>query len=146
MPIRPCLAGCEGRPSVDGNEKSPQHNQEVPKQPTEKQASPKRVACFQSEKAASPALFLTNRTQSYSGYLQRAGRIGRLADYALDHMDGVALFSIFRHTHETPLFVIEKKQRHPKEKPQFILRDRVAFCVGQTMFRMSPAISASCRV
>ena len=49
---------------------------------------------------------------------------GDWRDYALDHMDGVALFSIFRHTHEPPLFVIEKKQRHPKEKPQFILRDR----------------------
>ena len=49
---------------------------------------------------------------------------GDWRDYALDHMDGVALFSIFRHTHETPLFVIEKKQRHPKESPQFILRDR----------------------
>ena len=49
---------------------------------------------------------------------------GDWRDYALDHMDGVALFSIFRHTHEKPLFVIEKKQHHPKEKPQFILRDR----------------------
>ncbi|MGC6453321.1 MAG: DUF2794 domain-containing protein [Candidatus Puniceispirillaceae bacterium] len=49
---------------------------------------------------------------------------GEWRDYALDHMNGVALFSIFRHTHETPLFVIEKKQRHPKETPQFILRDR----------------------
>ena len=39
-------------------------------------------------------------------------------------MNGSALFSIFRHTHETPLFVIEKKQRHPKEAAQFILRDR----------------------
>lgn len=49
---------------------------------------------------------------------------GEWRDYALDHMNGVALFSIFRHTHDAPLFVIEKKQRHPKEKPQFILRDR----------------------
>jgi len=49
---------------------------------------------------------------------------GDWRDYALDHMDGVALFSVFRHTHETPLFVIEKKQRHSKEKPQFILHDR----------------------
>ena len=40
---------------------------------------------------------------------------GDWRDYALDHMDGVALFSIFRHTHETPLFVIEKKQRYSKE-------------------------------
>ena len=35
---------------------------------------------------------------------------------------GVAMFSIFRHTHETP-FVIEKRQRHPKEAAQFLLRD-----------------------
>ena len=49
---------------------------------------------------------------------------GEWRDYALDHLNGVALFSIFRHTHENPLFVIEKKQRHPKEKPQFLLRDR----------------------
>ena len=49
---------------------------------------------------------------------------GEWRDYALDHMNGMALFSIFRHTHETPLFVIEKKQRHPKEAALFILRDR----------------------
>ena len=49
---------------------------------------------------------------------------GEWRDYALDHLNGVALFSIFKHTHETPLFVIEKKQRHPKEKAQFLLRDR----------------------
>ena len=49
---------------------------------------------------------------------------GEWRDYALDHNDGIAMFSIFRHTHETPLFVIEKLQRHPKEKAQFRLRDR----------------------
>ena len=48
----------------------------------------------------------------------------RDSDYAIDHLAGSATFSIFRHTHENPLFVIEKKQRHPKEAPQFILRDR----------------------
>ena len=49
---------------------------------------------------------------------------GEWRDYALDHQNGVAMFSIFRHTHETPLFVIEKRQRHPKEATQFRLRDR----------------------
>ncbi|MEK9800639.1 MAG: DUF2794 domain-containing protein [Alphaproteobacteria bacterium] len=49
---------------------------------------------------------------------------GEWRDYALDHQHGMAMFSIFRHTHETPLFVIEKRQRHPKEKAQFLLRDR----------------------
>ena len=49
---------------------------------------------------------------------------GEWRDYAIDHMPGSAAFSIFRHTHETPLFVIEKQQRHPKESARFILRDR----------------------
>ena len=49
---------------------------------------------------------------------------GEWRDYAIDHMPGAAAFSIFRHTHETPLFVIEKQQLHPKESARFILRDR----------------------
>ena len=49
---------------------------------------------------------------------------GEWRDYALDHQNGFAMFSIFRHTHESPLFVIEKQQRHPKETAQFLLRDR----------------------
>ena len=49
---------------------------------------------------------------------------GEWRDYAIDHLPGAAAFSIFRHTHETPLYVIEKQQHHPKESAQFILRDR----------------------
>jgi hypothetical protein len=33
---------------------------------------------------------------------------GEWRDYAIDHRDGVALFSVFRHTHETALFTIMK--------------------------------------
>ena len=49
---------------------------------------------------------------------------GEWRDYALDYQKGVAIFSVFRHTHETPLFVIEKQQRYPKEAARFLLRDR----------------------
>ena len=49
---------------------------------------------------------------------------GEWRDYAIDHLPGAAAFSIFRHTHETPLYVIEKQQRNPKESARFILRDR----------------------
>jgi hypothetical protein len=49
---------------------------------------------------------------------------GEWRDYAIDHLPGAAAFSIFRHTHETPLYVIEKQQHHPKESARFILRDR----------------------
>jgi hypothetical protein len=33
---------------------------------------------------------------------------GEWRDYAIDHRDGVALFSVFRHTHDTALFTIMK--------------------------------------
>ena len=48
---------------------------------------------------------------------------GEWRDYAIDHMPGAAAFSIFRHTHETPLFVIEKQQRNQRESAKFVLRD-----------------------
>tara|TARA_B100000575_G_C22892457_1_gene519280 strand:+ start:52 stop:381 length:330 start_codon:yes stop_codon:yes gene_type:complete len=58
---------------------------------------------------------------------------GEWRDYALDYQNGVAMFSIFRHTHETPLFVIEKWQKHPKQTAQFVLRgrNRIQFKSGQ---------------
>ena len=49
---------------------------------------------------------------------------GEWRDYALDYQNGVAMFSIFRHTFETPMFVIEKRQRLHKEAAQFLLHDR----------------------
>jgi len=49
---------------------------------------------------------------------------GEWRDYALDHLPGSASFSIFRHTHEIPLFVVEKRQRFNKETPNFTLRNR----------------------
>lgn len=45
-------------------------------------------------------------------------------DYALDHLPGAALFSIFRHAHETPLLVIEKRRGKGKRGPLFLLHDR----------------------
>lgn len=45
-------------------------------------------------------------------------------DYALDHVDNCAIFSIFRHAHEHPLFTIEKQRIKGSDKPVFILRDR----------------------
>jgi hypothetical protein len=33
---------------------------------------------------------------------------GQWRDYAIDQCDGAALFSVFRHTHESPLYTIAK--------------------------------------
>jgi hypothetical protein len=40
----------------------------------------------------------------YSRHVAR----GEWRDYAIDHREGVAIFSVFRHTHESPLFSIVK--------------------------------------
>jgi hypothetical protein len=45
-------------------------------------------------------------------------------DYALDHINGAAIFSIYRSSHETPLYTIEKKRLKGKDRWMFILRDR----------------------
>ena len=49
---------------------------------------------------------------------------GEWRDYTIDHLPDIALFSIFRHTHETPVYIVEKQQRYPTESPKFTLRDR----------------------
>ena len=45
-------------------------------------------------------------------------------DYALDHISTCAIFSIFRHTNEQPLFTIEKHFQKGKDNALFMLRDR----------------------
>jgi hypothetical protein len=34
---------------------------------------------------------------------------GEWRDYAIDQKDGIAMFSVFRHSHDTPLYRITKK-------------------------------------
>ncbi|NBB82169.1 MAG: DUF2794 domain-containing protein [Alphaproteobacteria bacterium] len=33
---------------------------------------------------------------------------GEWKDYAIDHKEGVAIFSVFRHTHDRPLYAVAK--------------------------------------
>jgi len=59
---------------------------------------------------------------------------GEWRDYAIDHLPDSAVFSIFRHTHETPLYIVEKLQRYPSEPPKFTLRDRSrVLCKGSSI-------------
>ncbi|WP_028465603.1 DUF2794 domain-containing protein [Nisaea denitrificans] len=46
---------------------------------------------------------------------------GEWRDYAIDHSDDGAAFSIFRHSHELPLFSISKNQRKGQRQPTFEL-------------------------
>jgi hypothetical protein len=47
---------------------------------------------------------LTSLLQLYSARVAR----GEWRDYAIDHAVGVALFSVFRHSYERPLFAVAK--------------------------------------
>lgn len=49
---------------------------------------------------------------------------GEWRDYALDHLDGVAIFSIYRSSVEQPLFTIEKHKLKGRDRWQYQLRDR----------------------
>jgi hypothetical protein len=54
-------------------------------------------------------LFFTRRELNLllSLYSRRVGA-GEWRDYAIDHRPGVALFSVFRHSHDQPLYAIVK--------------------------------------
>jgi hypothetical protein len=45
---------------------------------------------------------------------------GAWKDYAIDHLDGMAMFSIFRSTHETPLFTVIKLGNEHKNAGQYV--------------------------
>ena len=49
---------------------------------------------------------------------------GEWRDYALDNSHQSALFSIYRHAHETPVLVIEKRRLRTGSNPVFLLHDR----------------------
>lgn len=60
-------------------------------------------------KRAGPVYF--NRvelSQLLSLYSTRVA-LGEWRDYAIDHQAGMAVFSVFRHTHDRPLFAITKQ-------------------------------------
>lgn len=46
---------------------------------------------------------------------------GEWRDYAFDQMDDMAVFSIFRHTHERALYSVAKVQKKGQKKPSFAL-------------------------
>ena len=49
---------------------------------------------------------------------------GDWRDYALDNSSEAASFSIYKHAHETPALVIEKRRLRTVSKPLFLLHDR----------------------
>ena len=77
-----------------------------------------------TRKKAKPLYFTRIELSSIlSAYSVRVAS-GEWRDYALDHINASAMFSIFKHAHEHPLLIIEKNQLKGQDKSQFILRDK----------------------
>ena len=73
-----------------------------------------------------------------SAYSMRVAS-GEWRDYALDHVETSAIFSIFKHAHERPFMTIEKKRLKGQDKYQFILQDKNKILFKST--RLSELVS-----
>ena len=70
----------------------------------------------------------------YSRYVIR----GEWRDYAIDHRDGMALFSVFRHTHEAPAYSIVKTAPVQTRPAEYIVQSgrqrlRVAHSLAEAL-------------
>lgn len=54
------------------------------------------------------------------GLYSRRVSSGEWRDYAIDHLEGMAVFSVFRNTHDQPLFSIVKLAGRPGRDPEFM--------------------------
>src|ERR1700751_5111363 len=66
----------------------------------------------------------------YSRHVTR----GVWRDYAIDHRDGMALFSVFRHTHEAPAYSIIKTAPGQNRPAEFLVQS------GRQRLRASPSL------
>jgi Protein of unknown function (DUF2794) len=67
----------------------------------------------------------------YSRHVAR----GEWRDYAIDHRDGMALFSVFRHTHEAPAYSIIKTAPAQSRPSEFIVQS------GRQKLRVSRSLA-----
>ncbi|MDC0456351.1 DUF2794 domain-containing protein [Alphaproteobacteria bacterium] len=59
-------------------------------------------------------------------YSQQVSK-GSWRDYALDSQVDIAIFSIYRHTHDKPLYqIIKKSQKGFRNKPEFSIKNEVS--------------------
>ena len=78
------------------------------------------VLPFRSYRSARRTLYFTRAelNQLLSLYSRNVAR-GVWRDYAIDHQDGHALFSVFRHTHECAAYTIVKSSPVAAAAPEF---------------------------
>ena len=68
-----------------------------------------------------PLYFTRSELNQLLGIYSRNVARGVWRDYAIDHRDGQALFSVFRHTHESPAYTIVKAASSATQPAEFIV-------------------------
>src|SRR6266404_8723860 len=66
--------------------------------------------------------FTRSELNQLLGLYSRNVARGIWRDYAIDHRDGQALFSVFRHTHECAAYTIVKSASSAANPPEFTVR------------------------
>ena len=81
------------------------------------------VLAFGDYRSRPRTLYFTRSelNQLLSLYSRHVAR-GVWRDYAIDHRDGMALFSVFRHTHEAPAYSIVKTAPAQARPAEFIVK------------------------
>src|SRR5258707_11447384 len=81
-----------------------------------------------------PQFFTRSELNQLLGLYSRNVARGVWRDYAIDHRDGRALFSVFRHTHESALYTIVKSAASPASPAEFVVMSgRQRLQVGPTL-------------
>lgn len=91
-----------------------------------------RLADYQTKRRATffNRSELDKLLQLYSREVAR----GEWRDYAIDHGPGRAMFSVFRHTHETPLYAIVKYAASGQRPVEYVvLSGRERLAVGRSL-------------
>ena len=79
------------------------------------------VVSFRDHRGGRRTLYFTrSELNQLLGLYSRNVARGVWRDYAIDHRDGQALFSVFRHTHESAAYTIVKSLG-PGGQPEFIV-------------------------
>jgi hypothetical protein len=70
------------------------------------------VLAFRDDRTRQRTVYFTRaELNQLLGLYSRHVARGDWRDYAIDHRDGIALFSVFRHTHELPAYSVIKTAR-----------------------------------
>ncbi len=94
------------------------------------------VLAFGDFRAKPRTLYFTrSELNQLLGLYSRHVARGTWRDYAIDHREGMALFSVFRHTHEAPVYRIVKTAPVPGRPVEFIVQS------GRQRLRVSASLS-----